>query len=768
MIPKSLFLNLPMTVRFTLVAILCTFSFHTVHSAPSSKPTKPAKSPKPSLPVTPSAPFTNRLAKEKSPYLLQHQNNPVDWYPWGPEAFAKAKKEDKPIFLSIGYSTCHWCHVMAHESFENSPIARLLNSLFICIKVDREERPDVDRIYMAYVQATTGGGGWPMSVFLTPDLQPFYGGTYFPPTNQGGRIGFPILLERLADAWKNDRPRVVDAAANAVAALADDANTQTAAPATAGQATLTNALNQLTKRFDGDLGGFGSAPKFPSPSNLNFLLRLSTRQTVSPQDQKAARAMAIFTLRQMAAGGIHDHLGGGFHRYSVDRFWHVPHFEKMLYDQAQLACTYLDAFQITHDPAEENVARDILHYILRDLTDPQGGFYSAEDADSSIAHGKPEHAEGAFYTWKKSAITNALTPKDAEIFNRVFGVEDKGNAPAESDPRGEFAGTNILIERLSTPQAAELLKKPADDIRSSLVNSQKKLLSLRASRPRPHLDDKIITAWNGLAISAFARAAQVLDDPVYLAAAQKSARFIQTELWKNGALHRSYRQGASEVAGFCDDYAMLIQGLLDLYEADFNTDWIAWALELQTKQDALFSDPIRGGYFSVQKDAPHILFRIKEDHDGAEPSANSIATLNLLRLAQFTDKPDLAASATKTLAAFADPLSQSPTALPQMLVALDASLTKPRQIVVAGPPNHPATLALLREIHQHFLPHQIVILADGGPNQKWLAQRLAFLKDFPSHHEKPAAYVCENFVCQLPITDPQKLRELLKKSLPSP
>ena len=725
-------------------------------AACTSSAAEPAKT------VTPTT-FTNRLAKEKSPYLLQHQHNPVDWYPWGAEAFAKAKAEGKPIFLSVGYSTCHWCHVMAHESFENEVIAKLMNALFVCVKVDREERPDVDRVYMTYVQATTGGGGWPMSVFLTPDLQPFFGGTYFPPADRGGRPGFPTVLQRLADAWKNDREHVIEAAAGAMKALGEYTAAGAAKSEAAGRDALTAGFNQLARSFDDELGGFGGAPKFPRPVALNFLLRIYAREGAGSKDGKAARAMTLLTLRQMAAGGMHDHLGGGFHRYSVDRFWHVPHFEKMLYDQAQLACSYLDAFQITRDPEDEKVARDILDYVRRDMTDKGGGFYSAEDADSLIAHGKPEHSEGAFYVWKKADIEAALGADAAKIVHRVYGVEAEGNAPAGSDPMEEFKGANILIQRMSLADAAKFFHKPEAEIAASLADSRKKLFDLRAKRPRPHLDDKIITAWNGLMISAFARGAQVLDDPAYLASAQKSAHFIRAELWKNGALLRSYRQGASAIAGFCDDYAALIQGLLDLYEADFDTAWLQWALELQAKQDALFGDAGHGGYFSVEKNAPHILLRMKEDYDGAEPSPNSVAALNLLRLAQLTDRKDFRDRAARTLAAFSDQLTKAPTALPQMLVALDASLAKPRQIVIAGPLDAAATRALLRETHAHFIPNKLVLLADGGAGQQWLGERLEFVKTVGPLDGQPAAYVCENFVCQLPTSDVAKLRELLAK-----
>ncbi|MEO6787422.1 MAG: thioredoxin domain-containing protein, partial [Chthoniobacteraceae bacterium] len=483
---------------------------------------------------TPSQPaqFTNRLSKEKSPYLLQHQHNPVDWMPWGAEAFERAKKEDKPIFLSIGYSTCHWCHVMAHESFEDQAVAKYMNAHFVCIKVDREERPDVDKVYMTFVQATTGSGGWPMSVWLTPDLKPFIGGTYFPPTDRGGRPGFMTILKRIADGWKNDREGIIKHGDEVAKQLNEMAEGAASAPEKPGRTSLASGLSQLAKRFDDENGGFGGAPKFPQPSIINFLLRMSVERNLgatpaaSGHDRELARKMALFTLGKMAAGGIHDHIGGGFHRYSVDAYWHIPHFEKMLYDQAQLARAYVDAFQLTRDARWEKVARDVLDYVLRDMTDKDGGFYSAEDADSLLAHGKPEHGEGAFYVWTKAEI-GKLLGEDAALFDHFYGVKADGNATAGSDPMGEFHGKNTLIQRLTVPEAAKLFKKTDAEIEASLAKSRAILFAERAKRPRPHLDDKIIVAWNGLMISAFSRAAQVLDDSRYLAAAQGSAKFIR-------------------------------------------------------------------------------------------------------------------------------------------------------------------------------------------------------------------------------------------------
>ena len=704
---------------------------------------------------------TNALASEKSPYLLQHAKNPVEWYPWGDAAFAKARKENKPIFLSVGYSTCHWCHVMAHECFENAEIAKLMNELFVNVKVDREERPDVDRVYMTYVQATTGGGGWPMSVFLTPDLEPFFGGTYFPPEDRQGRPGFSTVLKRLAQAWKEDRENVVKSAGEAVKALQEYTNAGPAKSGVPDKSALDAAFSQFARTFDDELGGFGGAPKFPRPVALNFLFRYYARLGGDSREGKLAASMALLTLRKMADGGMHDHLGGGFHRYSVDRFWHVPHYEKMLYDQAQLACSYLEAFQITGEAKYAAVVRDILDYVQRDLTDKAGGFYSAEDADSLLEHGNPEHREGAFYVWTKDEIVRVLGEDAAAIFNRVYGVEADGNSPQGSDPHGELVGKNTLIRRLTGEEAAKLFKKTEAEIEASLAESRRTLVEVRAKRPRPHFDDKIITAWNGLMISAFARAAQVLGEPAYLDAAQKSARFLREQLWKDGKLLRSYRQGASEVGGFCDDYAFLIAGLLDLYEADFDTGWLAWALELQARQDALFGDA-DGGYFSVAEKAPNILLRMKEDYDGAEPSPNSVAAFNLLKLAQITDRPELRERAEKTLAVFAEQMTKAPSAVPQMLCALDASLANPRQVVIAGKPDAEDTRALIREVHAKFIPSKLLLLADGASGQRWLAERLDFLRTVAPIDGKAAAYVCENFVCQLPVTEPAKLRELLK------
>jgi uncharacterized protein len=729
----------------------------------------------------------NRLAHEKSPYLLQHAHNPVDWYPWGEEAFAKARKENKPIFLSIGYSTCHWCHVMAHESFENPETAKIMNRDFVNIKVDREERPDVDRVYMTFVQATTGGGGWPMSVWLTPALQPFVGGTYFPPEDRYAQPGFPKVLERIAATWKQDHAKIAEQGAKIIAALQEAGSTSEEQGADLGPKILEAAYQQLSRTYDAHEGGFSSAPKFPRPATLNFLFQVYARNGAESSTGKRALEMNLHTLRKMAAGGIHDHLGGGFHRYSVDALWHVPHFEKMLYDQAQLAVAYLDAFQITHEAEFERVARGILDYVRRDLTAKAGGFFSAEDADSSVpvaavydrrkidsnasqdssdAHRAPlQKAEGAFYVWEEKEIDSALGKEAAKIFNFHYGVEEAGNAPPASDPQGEFRGKNILIERHAITETAKRFGKSEDEIRTSLKDARETLFALRAKRPRPHLDDKIITAWNGLMISAFARAARVLDDPAYLKSANRAAEFIRTNLYDESrkTLVRNFRGNKGAVAGFAEDYAFLIQGLLDLYEAGFDVNWLKFAIELQQTQDRIFLDEKKGGYFSTSGEDKSVLLRMKEDNDGAEPSPNSITALNLLRLAQLREADGYRERGEKTIKTFAGILGRAPTALPQMLVAFHYSLGKPRQIVIAGERDKTDTKKLLSEVRTHYLPNATLVLADQGAGQKYLGEKLEAIRAMKKIGGKAAAYVCENFTCKAPVTDASALRKLLSR-----
>ena len=703
---------------------------------------------------------TNRLAGEKSPYLLQHAHNPVDWYPWGEEAFEKARRENKPIFLSIGYSTCHWCHVMAHESFENEETAKIMNREFVNIKVDREERPDVDRVYMTFVQATTGGGGWPMSVWLAPDLKPFVGGTYFPSEDRYGQPAFRKVLERIAAAWKQDHEKISESGNKIVDALRESQTSQSAGKI--DKDVFEQAYKQLDRSFDPREGGFSMAPKFPRPVALNFLTRFYARDPKS-ETGKHALEIDLLTLRKMAAGGMHDHIGGGFHRYSVDRYWHVPHFEKMLYDQAQLVSAYLDAFQITQDRQYADVARDILDYVARDLTSKGGGFFSAEDADSLLEQGKPEHAEGAFYVWTEKQVDDALGA-DSAVFKYHFGVQPHGNAPEASDPQDEFRGKNILIQRHTVPETAKHFKNSEDEVRKSLTRSCEKLLSIRNKRPRPHLDDKIIAAWNGLMISAYARGAQVLDEPRYLESAARAAKFVRANLYdeKKKLLFRSYRDGRGNVEGFADDYAFVIQALLDLYETSFDIDWLKFALELQETQDRLFFDEKNGGYFSTSGNDKSVVLRMKDDNDSAEPAASSVAASNLLRLAQLRNDKQFEARARKTIDAFAPTMNHFASAMPQLLVALDSSSAKPKQIVIAGKIDSDGTKALLKEVHQHFLPNKVLMLADGADGQKFFSGNNEAIGGMAMIDGKPAAYVCENFTCKAPVTDARALRALLR------
>jgi len=611
----------------------------------------------------------NRLAREKSPYLLQHAANPVDWYPWGEEAFAAARRDDRPIFLSIGYSTCHWCHVMEHESFENDSLAGLLNRDFVAIKVDREERPDVDRVYMRFVQATTGSGGWPMSVWLTPDLKPFFGGTYFPPDSRYGRAGFADLLTQIGRAWREDRTAVVESAEAVLRQLGAPAGGR-AASAVPGPAVLSEAVDQFRGTFDHACGGFGSAPKFPRPSELLFLLRESVRT-----GDAGARTMATRTLEAMASGGMRDHVGGGFHRYSVDAAWRVPHFEKMLYDQAQLVLAYLEAAEATGDRALADVADDTLRYVARTLTDRHGGFYSAEDADSllpeRVGEAGARKTEGAFYLWGFDELGD-VAGADADLARARFGIVPSGNAPF--DPHGDFGTKNLLYEARSVAELARDFPLDPGQIALRLASVRTMMFNARECRPRPHLDDKVITAWNGLMIAAFARGSRVLERAEWLARAVGAAEFLRDRMWRlpDRTLFRRFRDGEVAVAGFAEDYACAVWGALELVAAGADREWLDWAVALQRRQDELFRDDDDGGWFSTSGQDSSILLRLKEDHDGAEPSASSIGVANLLTLARLTGDAGWRRRAERTLAAFADRLTESGRSVPLMLASLSA------------------------------------------------------------------------------------------------
>jgi len=711
----------------------------------------------------------NRLAREKSPYLLQHALNPVDWFPWGEEAFAKARAENKPIFLSVGYSTCHWCHVMEHESFESAAIGAFLAEHFVSIKVDREERPDVDQVYMTFVQATTGHGGWPMSVWLTPELRPFVGGTYFPPTDVPGRPGFITVLRRIADLWKKDRPQIEQKAQSLLAALREAEADTEGDPETSGVSwnslpVLWLGFSSYARMFDAKEGGFGGEPKFPRPVNLQLLLHLSTQKATPGQEAGAAGAMALHTLRKMAAGGMHDHLGGGFHRYSVDAQWHVPHFEKMLYDQAQLVQVYLTAHQLSGEDLFAQVAHNVLQYVSHDLTSPEGGFYSAEDADSLPKTGAVRKTEGAFYVWTIGELREVLGEDRLEEFCAVYGVKPEGNVLPTSDPHGELEGMNVLIQRLTVQEAAKRFERTQVHMERRLKDDCSALLAKRGLRPRPHLDDKILTAWNGLMIGAFARGAQVLGSTAYLRAAQRAATFVREHLFDpaSGKLQRSFRQGPSGISGFAADYAFLISGLLDLYAADFNLDWLRWARHLQDTLDLHFWDEAHGGYFSTTDGDPAILLRLKEDYDGAEPAPTSVATLNLWRMGQLLHNDVLIDHARRAVRSFAARLEAQPIAMPLLL--MDAALMEspPVHLILHSPSATNRELkALLAEARRVHLPQLSVILIANADSRAYFAPRHPVIENLPAKPEKPTAYLCENFVCRLPVTKAAELRKLL-------
>ncbi len=703
----------------------------------------------------------NRLGAEQSPYLLQHANNPVDWYPWGEEAFAAARTAGKPIFLSIGYATCHWCHVMERESFENHGVAKVLTDHFIAIKVDREERPDVDRVYMTFVQATTGSGGWPMSVWLTPELQPFFGGTYYPPSSQWGRPGFVDVLTEINRAWRDDRANVVKSAGEIVVRLEQVARGQDDRR-TPDAAALISTVSQFARTFDTRRGGFGDAPKFPRPSELLFLLREHART-----GDAAPKAMVVQTLRAMALGGMRDHLGGGFHRYSVDGNWRVPHFEKMLYDQAQLVLAYLEAAQASDDPFFAQIAEDTLQYVQRDMTDDGGGFYSAEDADS-IPPGQSSDPhvhkmEGAFYVWGQDEIRAALGA-DSPAFEGRYGVLPNGNAPF--DPQQEFVNKNLLHTAQSIADLARASGNTPVEIAEVLLRARKVLFGLRNGRPRPQLDDKVLTAWNGLMIAAFARASRVLDGgaslgtdsepgPRHLASAVRAATFIKQTMWDDtaGKLLRRYRAGDAAIEGYAEDYAYLVFGVLELFQATGDAAWLAWARALQAKQDELFWDADGGGWFSTTGNDPSVLLRMKEDYDGAEPSPTSVSAMNVWTLAHLTGDPSYRARAGEALASFGGRLEDQGRAVPFMAAVLSASLAVSEQIVIVGRREAADTQAMWRAANRRYRPFTVMVLADPS-GQASLAAHMPWVAEMRMIDDKATAYVCREFACDAPATDP--------------
>ncbi len=679
---------------------------------------------------------TNRLIHETSPYLLQHAHNPVDWYPWGDEAFQRARAEDKPVLLSVGYSACHWCHVMERESFENPATAQIMNDFFVSIKVDREERPDVDAIYMDAVQAMSGHGGWPMTVFLTPDGVPFYGGTYFPPTDRHGLPGFPRLLHAVAGAWQSQREGLLEQGKQVLAAL-DKSHLTAPSRVALDETVLEQAFRALGRGFDPRHGGIGAAPKFPQAMTWEFMLRMSQRSH-TPE----AAHMAQTTLQHMADGGIYDHLGGGFHRYSVDAEWLVPHFEKMLYDNALLARLYLHGYQACGDARYRRIVMETLEYVRRDMTNSQGGFYSAEDADS-------EGEEGKFYVWSLDEVQRLLG-SDADTFARYYDVTRQGN----------FEGHNILHVTRDVATAAREFGMSETDLDALLARSRATLFEARSHRVRPGLDDKTLTSWNALMLGAYAEAAAVLGDSTYRDMAVRNAEFLLTNVQRDGRLLHTWKDGEAKILGFLEDYAYLADALLVFYEATFDLRWVTEARRLADAMIDLFWSENEGVFYQTARDQADLITRPIELFDNATPSGNSVATAVLLRLAHLLGEPDYGRYAVSVLQRVRDLMVRAPSAFGHMLGALDAYLATPQEVAIVGAPEADATQALLRVVFSRYRPNSIVALrvpADPQP-----AQVIPLLADRDALDGQPTAYVCENYACQMPTTNPDTLAQQLE------
>ncbi|HCU37235.1 MAG TPA: thioredoxin domain-containing protein [Armatimonadetes bacterium] len=693
----------------------------------------------------------NRLARESSPYLLQHAHNPVDWYPWGDEAFAAAVEQDKPIFLSIGYSTCHWCHVMAHESFEDTEVAALLNETFINIKLDREERPDIDSVYMGVCQALTGSGGWPLTIIMTPEKKPFFAATYIPREARFGRPGMLELIPRIAELWGTQRDRLLSSADEITEAM------QTVAPADAGRdigrPVLERGCTQLQTRYDPRHGGFSDAPKFPTPHTMMFLLRHWSRTG----EQKALE-MVEKTLLEMADGGIHDQLGSGFHRYSTDERWLVPHFEKMLYDQAMLTMAYTEAWQATGETRYREVAEQVIEYVLRDMTSPEGGFYSAEDADS-------EGEEGKFYVWTQEQIREVLDPAEVDLVTAAYTVRAEGNFADEAT--GVRTGANILHLTRSPDKLAAEAGVPVDEWRSRLAQARAKLLEARGRRVRPGLDDKILVSWNGLMVAALAKAAFAFDNPGCAATAARCVEFALGRMRdERGRLLHRYRAGEAGIAAHLDDYAFLIWGLLELYGATFEPRHLAAAIELNDRLMAHFHDADSGGFFFTADDAEQLLTREKLIYDGAMPSGNSVQMLNLLRLGRITGQAEYEQVAHRLARAFSEPVDVSPAAHCMLLCAVDFALGLTQEVVIAGDPAAEDTQAMLAPLRSAFVPAAVVLLKSPGGETPPMSEIAPFTADYAPVSGRATAYVCTNNTCEMPTTDVVRFREQL--NLPAP
>jgi len=683
---------------------------------------------------------SNRLTNEKSPYLLQHAGNPVNWYPWGAEAFQKAKEEDKPIFLSIGYATCHWCHVMAHESFEDDEVARLLNKHFIAIKVDREERPDVDKIYMYVCQSLTGHGGWPLSIFMTPEGKPFFAGTYFPKSNRLGMPGFVSVLEQVAAMWQNERGSILKSSEAITGSIQPRSDSDGSVHSLSAE-TLKKGYTQLARTFDPTWGGFGTAPKFPTPHHLTFLLRWHKRSGDSMVLEVVEK-----TLEAMRRGGIFDQIGFGFHRYSVDEKWLVPHFEKMLYDQAVLAMAYTEAYQATGKVEFARVAREIFTYVLRDMTAPDGGFYSAEDADS-------EGQEGLFYVWTPREVKAHLGKETGDLFCRFYGITEAGSFEE---------GRSIPYVRMSVQSFAAKEGMDLTRLETVLEDARDRLFHIREKRVHPLKDDKILTSWNGLMIAAFAKGYQVLGHQAYADAAQGAAGFILRNLrTADGRLLRRYRQGHAAYPGYLDDYAFLVWGLTDLYEATFEIAYLEEAIALNEAMIDIFWDKQGGGLHFTGKGNEPLITRSKDIYDGALPSGNSVAALNFLRLGRMTGNVDLEQRAEQLARAFSTQVTDQPMAYTQLLIALDFMIGPSREIVIAGDPALDTTRAMVSVVWRKFLPNKVLLLRRQGTEGKRLAALSPFVEAMAPINHQPTVYLCEQYACQVPIKDVGQLEAVL-------
>jgi uncharacterized protein YyaL (SSP411 family) len=688
----------------------------------------------------------NHLINETSPYLRQHAYNPVDWYPWGPEAFERAQRENKPVFLSIGYSTCHWCHVMAHESFENPEVAGLMNETFVSIKVDREERPDIDNVYMSACQVMIGSGGWPLSIIMTPDKKPFFAATYIPKEGRFGLIGMMELIPSIKELWATRRGEALSLS-NKIAATLQQTS-QDIAGEELDEAILELTYEQLAERFDKKHAGFSRAPKFPTPHNLLFLLRYWKRG-----GNKAALNMVEKTLQTMRRGGIYDHVGFGFHRYSTDSQWLVPHFEKMLYDQAMLAMAYTEVYQAMGKEDYGKTAREIFTYVLRDMTTPEGGFCSAEDADS-------EGEEGKFYLWTQEEVRQALGSEEADFVAKVFNIEKDGNFMEQA--AGRKSGLNILRLRKTLGEIAFDLNLSQQDLETRLEGLRQKLFAYRGKRVHPMKDDKILTDWNGLMIAALAKGAQAFDEPEYAEAACRAADFILGNMRKaNGRLWHRYRDEWAGVEANLDDYAFLVWGLIELYEAIFDARHLEVALELTSDMLGHFWDEDGGGLYLVPDDGESLFVRKKEIYDGAMPSGNSVAMLNLLRLGRITANSDLEEKAAKIGRAFSRSVKQLPSAHTQLMVALDFGIGPCYEVVIAGNAQAEDTKAMIKALRTRFLPNKVVLLNPDERKSSEIAKLAEFTKNQSSIGGKATAYVCMNYNCKLPTTDIAKMLELL-------